>query len=255
MVFVADRTGIPDLFVMSKAGGTATQITFAAYASRPTVSKNGSKILFGCRADICIVDADGSNLTHLTTSGMESMPAWSWDETRIAFTSRRDGNLEIYAMSSDGSNPIRLTNDPAQDLGPNWSPNGAHLVFDSDRNDPGGDFQVYIMDANGMNPTPLISGNGSSYDAVWSHSGAKLAFGSSRNGTNQLFIANADGSQQIALVRSPAANPAWAFDDQQIAFTDLARQHTTVAVVRSDGLDVRVLTDSQVTSREPTFSP
>ena len=41
---------------------------------------------------------------------------------RIAFESYRDGNTEIYVMNADGSNQTRLTNNPALDSGPAWSP-------------------------------------------------------------------------------------------------------------------------------------
>ena len=39
---------------------------------------------------------------------------------KIAFYSERDGNGEIYVMNADGSAPTRLTDVPAQDLGPTW---------------------------------------------------------------------------------------------------------------------------------------
>ena len=42
--------------------------------------------------------------------------------SRIAFVSDRDGKVEIYVMDADGSNPINLTNHPADDWGPVWSP-------------------------------------------------------------------------------------------------------------------------------------
>ena len=44
-------------------------------------------------------------------------------ESRIAFTSNRDGNYEIYVMNAvDGSNQTRLTNAPSDDPSPAWSP-------------------------------------------------------------------------------------------------------------------------------------
>lgn len=42
--------------------------------------------------------------------------------SRIAFSTDRDGNVEIYVMDADGSNPTNLTNNPADDLWPAWSP-------------------------------------------------------------------------------------------------------------------------------------
>ena len=43
---------------------------------------------------------------------------------QIAFASDRDGNGEVYVMDADGSNQTRLTNNPAFDFGPAWSPDG-----------------------------------------------------------------------------------------------------------------------------------
>jgi len=41
---------------------------------------------------------------------------------KIAFASARDGNWEIYVMNADGSGQTRLTNNPAEDAMPAWSP-------------------------------------------------------------------------------------------------------------------------------------
>ncbi len=78
--------------------------------------------------------------------------AWSPDGTKIAFTSDRDGNFEIYVMNADGRNPTRLTSDPATDNFPAWSPDGTKIAFDSRRD---GNFEIYVMNADGTNPTRL----------------------------------------------------------------------------------------------------
>jgi TolB protein len=49
-------------------------------------------------------------------------PSGSPDGKKIVFQSQRDGNLEIYVMNVDGSEQKRLTNNPAQDDFPSWSP-------------------------------------------------------------------------------------------------------------------------------------
>ena len=57
-------------------------------------------------------------------------------QAQIAFVSNRDGNWEIYVMNTDGGNQRNLTNNPAADLAPSWSPDGKRIVFQSDRGGP-----------------------------------------------------------------------------------------------------------------------
>jgi len=60
------------------------------------------------------------NLTNFTIGNYS--PAWSPDGRKIAFTSFRDGNDEIYVMDADGSHLINLTRHPDGDSFPAWSP-------------------------------------------------------------------------------------------------------------------------------------
>jgi len=71
--------------------------------------------------------------THGSPSNQNYLPAWSPDGSKIAFTSNRDGNPEIYVMNRDGSNLRRMTNNPSIDVTPTWSPNGNQIAWVSDR--------------------------------------------------------------------------------------------------------------------------
>ncbi|NJN67618.1 MAG: hypothetical protein HC884_13355 [Chloroflexaceae bacterium] len=58
---------------------------------------------------------------------------WSPDGQQLAFLSERDGNVDIYLMSANGTNQRNLTNHPAYDGSPAWSPDGSRLAFVSSR--------------------------------------------------------------------------------------------------------------------------
>ena len=53
--------------------------------------------------------------------GHDSDPAWA-PGRKIAFTTKRDGNFEIYVMNADGSGQRNVTHNPAVDRFPIWSP-------------------------------------------------------------------------------------------------------------------------------------
>src|SRR3712207_9152593 len=69
----------------------------------------------------------GRGETRVTTSpAFDGDPSWSPNGARLAFTSTRDGNKEIYVMDADGSNQERLTDAAAADFDPAWSRSEEH---------------------------------------------------------------------------------------------------------------------------------
>jgi TolB protein len=110
---------------------------------------------------------------------------------QIAFHTTRDGNFEIYAMNPDGSNPVNLTNHPADDAYPAWSPDGSKIVFQSSRN---GNAEIYVMNADGSGQTRLTFDPAGDYDPAWSPDGAQIAFASIRDSNFEVYVMNADGA-------------------------------------------------------------
>lgn len=88
-----------------------------------------------------------------------------YTNTKIAFTSFRDGNGEIYVMNPDGSEKRRLTNNPANDRSPSWSPNGKKIAFDSTRD---GNRDIYVMNVDGSEQKRLTNSPANDGSPSWS---------------------------------------------------------------------------------------
>ncbi|HEY9283827.1 MAG TPA: DUF4214 domain-containing protein, partial [Pyrinomonadaceae bacterium] len=152
---------------------------------------------------------------------------------RVLFTSQRDGNAEIYVMNGDGTGLTNLTNNPAQDVTPVWSPDGTRIAFSSTRTGPGntgGHTNIYVMDADGGNVRLLTHhtdeeedgtiDNWVILDPAWSPDGTKLVYAvDTLEGAGHLVIVNADGSGGETFINaSGAADPAWSPDGTRIAY-------------------------------------
>ncbi|MBA2558351.1 MAG: PD40 domain-containing protein [Propionibacteriales bacterium] len=83
---------------------------------------------------------------------------------KIAFSSTRDGNAEIYSMNANGTGLARLTSTPGVDTTPAWSPDGARIVFSSTRD---GNAEIYSMNANGSGLTRLTTHLGIDTTPAW----------------------------------------------------------------------------------------
>ncbi|HSE20032.1 MAG TPA: Calx-beta domain-containing protein, partial [Pyrinomonadaceae bacterium] len=102
----------PDGIHLMNSDGTDQIFLTTGYP--PLWSPQGSKILFSDYSDsgfgeFYSINSNGSGRTRLTNDlAFEFDPAWSSDETKLVFYSRRDGNDEIYTMNANGSNQTRL---------------------------------------------------------------------------------------------------------------------------------------------------
>jgi hypothetical protein len=85
------------------------------------------------------------------------LPRANFRNGKIAFTSDRDGNLEIYVMNSDGTGQVRLTNNNILDAHPAWSPDGRRIAFISQR--ASGAYAIFAMNADGSEKVEITPVN------------------------------------------------------------------------------------------------
>ncbi|PID57428.1 hypothetical protein CSB45_07875 [candidate division KSB3 bacterium] len=148
-----------------------------------------------------------------------ALPAWVQAlPGKIVFQSDRDGDWEIYAMNVDGSHLIQLTDNPAQDRYPVWSPDGQRIVFESNR---GGSFDIYVMQADGSGQQRLTDHPANETNPAWSPDGLQIAFDSDRASNREIYVMPADGSTVQALTTGFGKNilPAWSPDGKRMAYT------------------------------------
>ena len=165
---------------------------------------------------------------------------------RIVFTSLRDGNAEIYVMDADGGNQVNLTNHPAHDAGPDWSPDGTKIAFESDRN--GDRTQIYVMAADGKNVIRLTDGPRGKSHPDWSPDGDKIAF-SVGDFEDYIAVMDADGRNREVL-EDRAREPSWSPDGKQIAFVQ-----DEIYVIGVGGQGRKRVTDDLGGKSSPSFSP
>jgi Tol biopolymer transport system component len=136
----------------------------------------------------------------------------------IAFSSRRDGNYEIYVMNADGTDLRRLTETPHDpEGGAAWSPDCTQIAFSSSRESGG---RVRVMNADGSDKQWLTAGPGTL--PSWSPDGTRIAFTRERQGSD-IYLIDASGSNQQRLTHTDAEgtdtlvyDPEWSPDGTQI---------------------------------------
>jgi Tol biopolymer transport system component/DNA-binding winged helix-turn-helix (wHTH) protein len=174
--------------------------------------------------------------------GLDADPAISPDGRRLAWSSDRSGQAEIYAQDIDGSgSEEQLTADGMQNAEPAWSPDGRWIAYHS-RVRRG----IWIMPAAGGAPRRLTEFGSR---PAWSPDGRRVAFGANARvmaARTQIWSVDADGSDLTPLTTAGRPDgvhqtPVWSPDGRHLAFQAGTPGHATIWIQRlADGHLTRV---------------
>lgn len=201
IAYVSTRTGLPQIYLTNILSDQAIAVTnMTGGACQPSWSPDGTKLVFispcGVKKDtypeasLFIINADGSGLQPLPTApGGDFEPAWSPDGKYIAFTSLRDGHMQIYAYDTSTNTAQHLVDTDATTGArqASWSPDGRQIVYALQRVTT---YELWLMSSLGSNERQLFtSGNVfSNQYPVWTPDGKFILF--SQRGVNEAVFSS-----------------------------------------------------------------
>jgi Tol biopolymer transport system component len=219
-----------EIYVMNADGTEVVRLTNGSgFNGEPSWSKDGRQIVFTSTRDavnpaiftaddqdLYVMNADGSGVIRLTDNNTnDQSPVFSPDGRSIAFTSERDhsGTLisgELYLMNADGTNVTRLTFQDGRVNHPSWDPHSRRLAFGISGSATGNGIYTLTLDILGFTRLTFDQTKRDDFPS-WSADGSKLAFTSFRDDNDEIYVMNADGTEQTRLTVNPRFDglPRW----------------------------------------------
>jgi TolB protein len=215
-----EENGYFHLFAYSPQTLPLTRLTSNAWDDiTPALSPDGHWLAFSSRRngywDLYLLDLGGGGLLRLTdTLEYDAAPSWSPDGAYIAYESYENGNMDIFirSVTDPRQAPIQLTQDPATDTSPAWSPlgNGNQIAFISNRS---GEPEVWIANLRPTLKFVDVSNDPRSVKAhpAWSPDGNKLAWAATdpESGLSSLFVWDASNPDAPARWTGTGDWPVW----------------------------------------------
>ncbi len=165
--------------------------------------------------EIYVINIDGSGLTRLTADGAkDTLPYWSPDGSKLIFSSQRTGNGDLYLMNADGSGLRQITSDGTEDTYPSWSPDGGQLLwvrlYPIVRQRPQ-EGELWVANADGTNARAITGRLRTPARPLIAPNGARIAFDADldQDGLLDLVLMERDGAGAFIYVPGDVGILRW----------------------------------------------
>jgi TolB protein len=255
IVFVSDRSGSKEIWVMNFDGTGQRQLThFGSISTFPSASPDGRTVAFTSYANgspnIYMFSLDtGRKLPFYNQrASMNAFVTFTPDSKRVIFSSTAAGGPpQLYMANADGSNLHRITSSGAIEVEAKINPKtGNDMVDVSGRS---GLPQIYHMNLEGADVARLSAGTGEATNPAWSPDGAHIAFAWTRGfepGNYNIFLMDVASQQTTQLTANEGRNenPGWAPDGAHIVYASKRGRQSQIWVMNADGTGKHQLTQT-----------
>lgn len=169
------------------------------------LSPNGKWQAYVCNGDIYLSDMTFENTRNLTQniSSRDFSPDWFPDSQQIAFTSNRDGNLEIYTINTDGTGLKNISHSPHNETAPKVSPDGRKILYSSDR-DGNGNREIYLHNLQSGDLENITQSHKWELLSTWSKKGKYIYYSSNQDGNWEIYKYDLKSKQAKNITNNPS---------------------------------------------------
>ena len=265
ILYVSNHDGALDVFQQPLRGGTRpwgppSRLTTGSNAISIGLSGDGKQLVYSAlilRANIWTVPITplsttlASSATQLTSDNQNvEVVTVSRDGKWLIFDSNKNGNQDIYKLSTRGGEPIQLTNDSADEFAGVLSPDDREIAYYSFHT---GVRHLHVMSADGTNDRSITDFRSHEWTPNWNPDGSRISFTSIESGQQQLYIVDRAPAGKWSTPRRITNQPdgvggvVWSPDGRYFACT----RDSGLTLIPVNGERARVVVDGRKVGHVP----
>ncbi|MCK4547846.1 MAG: PD40 domain-containing protein [Candidatus Eisenbacteria sp.] len=280
IVFVSDRDGFSDVYLMSALDGKIIRRLLkgersgkfqelAAFRSTMCWAPDSRRVAFVARSVerhvLYVMDSENGKILQEIPTDLDAMssPTWSPEGDRIVVSGLRSGFSDLYEFSLGDESVTRLTHDIFDERAPVWSRDGRYVAYSSDEPwfesatsplEVTRTHDLFLLDMTTGEKRRLTHCLANDQHPAWSPDGKYLAFVSDRSGTDDLHLLDLDRMEvrQLTRVMGGIFTPSWSLEGNRLVFSVFQKAGWDVYALR-DPLDLEPVEEQEAPYVARTF--